>query len=274
MSGNNLSPIFIPSKGRPNPKTAKIFRNSILVIEPQDELEYKQKAYYHSQKYLILPENDKGIAFSRNAILKYCYAKGIDWAWMMDDDITGFHENISGKNTKIELNNIEHKLYIAQEKIKGVPEIGVGALNFAMHCWGTKVAKYSFGSSAVICVLLNIKAIFGKGLRYRSFAPLHDDIDFIMQVIKSGLMTVKLNHIGFAVPELGTVAGGLFPIYAKKDSKKKSCELMIKKWGKELCPPNLAYYKRSGKYAVLPKWNKLMSLSQLKLKKYLQKNYK
>ena len=61
--------IFIPTKGRlNNQKTYNILKelnlNPTLVIEPQEENEAVERDY----DFIVLPENNKGISYSRNYI--------------------------------------------------------------------------------------------------------------------------------------------------------------------------------------------------------------
>lgn len=88
--------IFIPTKGRlNNQKTYNILKelnlNPILVIEPQEENEAIERDY----DFIVLPEDNKGISYSRNYILNYVRKCNYEYICMIDDDISqfGFIEN-------------------------------------------------------------------------------------------------------------------------------------------------------------------------------------
>lgn len=59
-----------------------------LVVEPQDAISYINK--WGKDNIIILPENDKGLSFSRNFILQYSRKIGEKKHWQLDDDIGGF----------------------------------------------------------------------------------------------------------------------------------------------------------------------------------------
>lgn len=84
-------PIFIPSKGRIDNTqcTMKLFHETgvdyKLVIEPQDRDAYAKA--FGAAHVLVLPENDRGLIYSRNWIKDYSVAQGHERHWQWDDDI-------------------------------------------------------------------------------------------------------------------------------------------------------------------------------------------
>jgi TET-associated glycosyltransferase-like protein len=101
--------IYIPSKGRPDFATARLFnephppcidpyvvvdidmeekpRPYTVFLEPQDFEAYRKAGH---ASIVVLPENDKGIAYARQAILDYAIQNGDKWFWMIDDDVIQF----------------------------------------------------------------------------------------------------------------------------------------------------------------------------------------
>ena len=79
---------FIPSKGRPNTKTHKLFEDAgievIHFLEPQDYNRYKHK------NKINIGKNDQGIGFVRSFMLNYAKQNSHKWVLMCDDDVTSF----------------------------------------------------------------------------------------------------------------------------------------------------------------------------------------
>jgi len=206
---------FIPSKGRSNTKTYKLFKevgiNVIHFIEPQ-ELDL----YEVPNKVSIL-ENNKGIGYVRNFMLDYAKKNNHDWVIICDDDVTSFGI-YNGKTTKINA-SIWFEIY---NKVKDLPFELIG-INYTQHAWHEKT-KYSINKKfAEVCVLLNVPKIKWN---YRPEFNLKEDRDFALQTIKLGNGILRFNHYWFSCPDVGTNTGGLQDLYKlKKDeqSAKKMC---------------------------------------------------
>ena len=206
---------FIPTKGRPNTKTYKLFKevgiDIIHFIEPQE-----LHLYEVPNKVSIL-ENNKGIGYVRNFMLDYARKNNHDWVIICDDDVTSFGI-YNGKTTKINA-SIWFEIY---NKVKDLPFELIG-INYTQHAWHEK-SKYSINKKfAEVCVLLNVPKIKWD---YRPEFNLKEDRDFALQTIKLGNGILRFNHYWFSCPDVGTNIGGLQDLYKlKKDeqSAKKMC---------------------------------------------------
>jgi hypothetical protein len=58
-----------------------------VFVEPQDTEAYRKAGH---ASIVVLPENEKGIAYARQAILDYAVQNNDKWFWMIDDDIIQF----------------------------------------------------------------------------------------------------------------------------------------------------------------------------------------
>jgi len=100
---HNLSPIYVPSKGRAT--TSKTIpqlpeeEEWSVVLEPQDVERYALP----EKRVIVLPENDRGLAYARQFILAHARSKKLGWFWMLDDDISGFYRVVHGRNQRISL---------------------------------------------------------------------------------------------------------------------------------------------------------------------------
>jgi hypothetical protein len=81
----------IPSKGRPDLATAKqlnkVERPFTVFLEPQDFKAYSDAGH---ASMVQLPENNRGVAYARQLIVKYAIGHDDSWFWMLDDDIYSF----------------------------------------------------------------------------------------------------------------------------------------------------------------------------------------
>jgi hypothetical protein len=222
---------FIPTKGRLNTKTYKLFENvGIKVfhfIEPQEFEKYQVP-----NKISIL-ENNKGIGYVRNFMLNYARQNNYDWVLICDDDVASFGI-YNGKTIKQDA-SIWFKIL---EKAKKLPFELIG-INYTQHAWHEKTSYSINKKFAEVCVLMNVSKIKWN---YRPEFNLKEDRDFALQTIKNGNGILRFNHYWFSCPDVGSNAGGLQDEYkAKKDeeSAKKMCRewhpfVSLKKKGERL----------------------------------------
>lgn len=206
---------FIPSKGRPNTKTYKLFEDVkipyIHFIEPQ-ELDK-----YQVPNKVSIEKNDQGIGYVRNFMLSYARNNNHDWIIVCDDDVSSFGI-YNGKTIKKDA-SIWFNIF---EKAQKLPFELIG-INYTQHAWHEKTSYSINKKFAEVCVLLNVKKIKWD---YRPQFNLKEDRDFALQTIKNGNGILRFNHYWFSCPDVGTNSGGLQDMYkAKKDedTAKKMC---------------------------------------------------
>lgn len=217
--------IFIPSKNRlENEKTYKILLDlglePNLVLEPQEEEKAKSLGF----KYVILPDNNRGITYARNFILDYCIENNIEFAAMLDDDISNFLEIVDHKRVFD-----ENKAFLkALEKFLEFKYCGTMQYNQFAWCQ-EKPIVYNRGLEVVFFLyiphLTNIR-FEEDTIEDRDFS-----IDLIVNHKKP---TFRLNHLAFTVPSIGTNKGGIESStrYQKQIEWSKKME---KKWGSDIC---------------------------------------
>jgi len=206
---------FIPTKGRLNTKTYKLFQDvGIKVyhfIEPQEIDKYDLP-----NKVSIL-QNNKGIGYVRNFMLDFARENSFDWVIMCDDDVDHFGL-YDKKNIKSDA-SIWIKIY---DKVKNLPFEIVG-INYRQLAW-TEKTDYSINKKfAEVCVLLNVAKIKWN---YREQFNTKEDRDFALQTIKIGNGILRFNKYFYNCPDVGSNAGGLQSEYKLKkdeDTAKKMC---------------------------------------------------
>lgn len=209
---------FIPTKGRLNTKTYKLFQE--VGIEVKHFIEPQEIDKYQVPNKVSILENNKGIGYVRNFMLNYARENDFEWVLICDDDVTHFGEYIDTNIRKDA--SIWFEIY---NKAKKLPFELIG-INYRGHAWHEKT-KYSINKKfAEVCVLMNVKKIKWD---YRPEFNLKEDRDFALQTIKYGNGILRFNKYFFNCPDVGTNKGGLQDEYkAKKDEE--SAKKMCREW--------------------------------------------
>lgn len=250
----SLFPVFIPSKGRPCAKIFKRLPRACIVVEPQDEEVYRINNPNH--KILVLPSNDQGIAFVRQYILSFARSFSAGWIWMLDDDIGHLYERFGQRLIKQE--DFSNILIKAQSIFLGFPNIGQASLEYRQFAWSAKT-DFKMDGYCDVCVCINVKAT--NGINYRKQFSLKEDRDFTMQIIASGLNTMRISKYAFCAPMNGTNAGGLRNIYDQKTPEKQTCNDLVELWGSKYCS---VHVKPSGRFDLKINWKAISELGKSK----------
>lgn len=221
-------PIYIPTKGRAGKcKTLESLlseknKNVIVVVEVQELKEY-QEAYPEQQGWMILQDSDKGIAYARQSILRDARKRGLEWFWMLDDDITSMGEV---KNQKVEKKTYTEVLSAALNvfSLNG-DVVGIGALEYGQFAW-SHTKPYAVNSYCDVAVCINVENT--QMCNYRDI-PLKEDRDFALQVLSDGYMTIRTSKYCFSAPANGSNEGGLHDEYAA-GKERRGTKMMIAAW--------------------------------------------
>lgn len=234
--------IFVPTKNRwDKQKTYEILKsiglNPILVIEPQEEVFAKK------YNYILLPENDRGIAYSRNYILDYSRKNEYDYIAMVDDDIYSFYKkNEEGKLLK------NDNVFIEVLNIFIENKFSLCGMEFRHIAW-CQNEKITFNHSIHACMMFYLPSI---PLDIRFDSKSKEDKDLAIQLIKAGCKTVKLNDYAFSTPVMGTNAGGLHDWYTSQEDRKAS-EYMLEKWGRNI----ITLKDKGGRIDAMVNWKNI-----------------
>ena len=253
MKGRNMYSIFIPSKGRPIPKL--LFRelpHAEIVVEPNEEEIYRR--YNPEATILVLPENDRGIAYARNHILKIARQRRLGFFWMLDDDIYGFYERADKKSRKI---SACEALIGAEEIINATPNIAQASLEYTQFAW-CQSQPFSLNKRCDVATCIN--AFLTREISYREKFNLKEDRDFTMQVLSSGLKTMRVNKYSFDCPANGSNSGGLKAQYDLGWPETKACQYMEEYWGPKICR---IVKKKSGRTDLRIKWGALRDIQKV-----------
>lgn len=215
--------VAIPSKGRPNTKAYKLLDGFDVThfVEPQDFQAYKDAGV---PRLHALPENNQGIAFVRNFIIKHYQKERVDWLWMIDDDISDFGVAEKGKVITKDC----QVLFDFYERVKQY-KFPVNGINYRQYAWAYSNGKTRFminRKMPEVCTLLYLPKITWQ---YRSRLNLKEDRDFCMQAIQHSSGLIFDTHTCFNTPGVGQNAGGLQDLY-KQNRDAEAAAKFIKEW--------------------------------------------
>lgn len=198
---------YIPTKGRFNTKTYKLFED--IGMEVVHFIEPKEIDKYDVPNKVNIEKDDMGVTYVRNFMLDHAKDKGREWVIFCDDDVTSFGV-YNGKTEKRDA-SIWRDIHAV---VKNMPFELVG-INYTQFAW-TEKDNYSVNRKfAEVCVLVNVKKV---NWRYRDNTK--EDRDFQMQTIKLGNGVLRFNHYWFSCPNVGSNEGGLHEDYKnKKDTE-------------------------------------------------------
>lgn len=220
-----MTSVYVPSKGRPNTKTYKLFDGHdfdvIHVVEPQDYDAYRASGV---PNLVALPDNDQGIVFVRNFILDHAKKTNKEWVWMIDDDVQGFGYAKDGKTIKGTA-AVLSDFHASIERYK----FPLNGINYCQYAWAysTGSVRYKINKkTAEVCTLLYMPKIQWQ---YRKRYSLKDDRDFCMQAIKYSDGIIVDTHSWFACPGVGSIPGGLQDFYLQKRDQEDAAK-MVAEW--------------------------------------------
>ena len=244
-----MYPVIIPSKSRPFSTIFRELPDATIVVEPQEVATYRRLNPAHS--IVVLPENNRGLAYSRQFILDMMRQQGVDWFWMIDDDVKYTYRVENGETIKEPIKDV---LASAEIVITAVDGVALGALEYSQYAWGQK-KPYALNSYCDVCVLLNASCT--EPARYRLDISLKEDRDFAMQVIASGALTMRTSKFAFHSPKNGQNSGGLQPLYRTPGYEDEVCQRVVDYWGHGFC--NLQT-KKTGRRDLKINWRALTRL--------------
>lgn len=213
-----VSPIVIPSKGRPATLLPKVLAGLqvFVVVEPQDEPAYPQEL-----NLIVLPENDQGICFVRNFVLDEAARRGWVSFWMMDDDIKDFTKTVDNRLQKCDPLEVLQpaELHFRQRKA------AQGALEYRPFGWLGK--ELNMNTYCDVCVWFDSSQI--AGFRYDPEVTLKEDRDFTIQLLQAGKTTCRYSNGSFNTPSNASNKGGLHEVY-KSGREVVAVQAMCRKW--------------------------------------------
>lgn len=222
-------PIYIPSKGRAN----KFFTASMfdadgidfkVVVEPQEVENYV--SIVSEDRVLVLPENNRGLVYSRNWIKRHSIESGEERHWQFDDDIQYMMRCHKGYRIPC---SSKVALVAAEDFVDRYENVALASFNSTFFVRQAKgvMQNYrppfhaNFRCYTVFLVLNLIKNEWRN--RY------NEDTDMTLQVLADGWCTILFNAFTIHTPPTMSYTGGQTDIYVN-DGRLRMARQLERVW--------------------------------------------
>jgi hypothetical protein len=240
--------IIIPSKGRFASHRATwhlLIADAVpftVVVEPQEEKAYRdaletlvasqpRKSGYPVPQFrlAVLDANDRGVSYARNMILDR-FAPKSGWFWIMDDDIRQFGRAVDRRVVELSAEAMLTEVARRMGLCVHLEHLGMFSLEYSQFSFSyDSDDAITLNSYANIAVCMN-KSRMPAGIRYR--LRVREDYDFALQMLQAGYCTLRFRNLSFAVPVMGTKAGGMTAYYdAQKADIRQQNRFFLEAWG-------------------------------------------
>jgi hypothetical protein len=220
-------PVYIPSKNRSHePLTANCLSKGNVhfrfVVEPQEKQKYV--GAFGRDHVLVLPENDRGLVYSRNWIKDHSISEGHERHWQFDDDIRWITRMHGTKKLKCAANLAISKI---EEFVDRYENIALASMNSEFFVPSSGVLWRREGGYPPF--YLNTRCytvfLFNNALPNRWRFRYNEDTDMSLQVLADGWCTILFNAFMIKTPETMTSKGGQTAIYVNDGRLRMSREL-------------------------------------------------
>jgi hypothetical protein len=182
-------PIYVPSKGRASTiLTTKCLieakvENFYVVVEPQDQDSYEKQ--FNKANILVMPENNKGIAYVRNFCKEHAKTKGFSYHWQIDDNIQSFAIRQNQQNQKC---LISDAIKLIESTVNQFTGIGAAGMKHQVFAWSEK-NDIGYNRQVYTSMLLSTEpeVIFRDGLI--------EDADYNLQILFDCYSVVLFNRV-------------------------------------------------------------------------------
>tara|TARA_Y100000310_G_C20633504_1_gene789938 strand:- start:39 stop:932 length:894 start_codon:yes stop_codon:yes gene_type:complete len=225
MASKIKYPIYIPSKGRSDTCLTALFflndgiHNFKIVVEPQEYKSYLEN--FDKKNILLLPENNKGLTYSRLWIRKHSIKNGHKRHWQFDDNIRCMYRLNRGLRVRcdgrIGINAVE-------EFTDRYKNIGISGFNYSMFATRTIAKPYVVNCHVYSATLIN------NEMPYKWRTEFNNDVDICLQVVTNGLCTVAFNAFVVEKMETMKMKGGNTGSHIKENQRLKNAQELAANW--------------------------------------------
>lgn len=258
ITANMNAIIAIPSKGRAGkmlvakkvlPQVSHKFR-IYIVVEPQEEQAYREA--YPEYEIVVLPDNNRGIGYSRRQIQSMFNQEII---LMLDDDVEGYckrsGELTAGGYPKLAtchpVEALEHLIALTEK--------------YKIACLSHKPQNWMMSDPPGMMLMWNTVGLhpdlaIQHHVLYEEQAQGFEDYEITAQAVKAGLRPYMSPHFSFNTSlAIGVLPGGL-QMFDRAALQEKSIEFIREKWGDDCM--KVIVNKKSGRREVRMKWRNIL----------------
>lgn len=214
-----MKPVLcIPSYSRPDGIAIERckdlpLKKFISIRREQEDLYEKWKPWYT----LVLQDHGTDIGLVRKNIVNYCYKKGYDWAFMLDDDISKVETIGCKPDGSMTANRIiagvpgprmEIEAFKAWFKVAKEWDLALSSPNHRAYDRFNHGVLQVNKSACIQCVLLNIPAVKSVGGYKSLHATGNEDYYVQYKLMSAGLLTGKVGCVEYDCPAVGSGEGG------------------------------------------------------------------
>jgi len=222
-------PIYVPSKGRSDILlTANTFDEDEtpyrVVVEPQEAEVYA--SVVGEDRILTLPENDRGLVYSRNWIKEHSIAEGHERHWQFDDDIRNITRVFKAYKLRADPSPI---LAAVEDFVDRYENVALASLNSEFfyplrnRVSETSLPPFYLNYRCYTCFLML------NSLPNRWRHRYNEDTDMSLQVLADGWCTVLFNAFLINTPETMTAKGGQMGVY-ENDGRLQMARQLERVW--------------------------------------------
>ena len=210
-----------------------------FVVEPQE-----QKAYAATGSMIMtLPDNNQGITYSRDWILRQMRKMKYERFWMLDDDIECFGE-VEGAKTIQKDGNV---LLDAYNQLKIYGPASMYSLELRQFAWSAKEVQRD--KIAMQCVMFDLQHC--ENINYDLRLKIREDYDISFQAIFKDKGTLKSGKYYYGISDMKSQAGGMSEWYNQETEMHETWKL-CRKWPKLVEP-----LQKEGRVDVKINWSKI-----------------
>lgn len=203
-----MTPVYVPSKGRSGHSATLSSLSEegvqdVWIVTPPGETQKYEDTYRVEcvGGWQVIPQAGDGIWGARQTALQHARAEGTRF-WMLDDDITGAFWREGSKLKRTRLSTVMH----AMDEKAATVVVAMYGPNFRHRAWTGPPAEWDVHLRNFVNVDPAVTADYWDNVK--------EDLDFVLQLLTSGLHTVRFNAWAFESPRMGTTEGGCWDDYA------------------------------------------------------------
>jgi len=238
---NPESPVYIVSKGRWETRlTSNAFEKMqvpyYLVVEKQEYDKYADviDPAGCAIKILILPERYKkdynvvtkidedhstGPGPARNFCWDHSIELGVEWHWVLDDNIFAFSRLNKNYHYRVTSGTI---FKIAEDFTNRYENVAITGLNYDFFAIAkTKIPPFIFNTRIYSCLLIR------NDIPYRWRGRYNEDTDLSLRVLKDGWCTIQFNAFVQEKATTQTMKGGNTQEFYDKEGTLKKSQILL-----------------------------------------------